>query len=449
MGQTMRVSLDSAGLQGNSFSYLPSISADGRFVAYQSYATNLVPGDTNGHSDIYVHHLQTGQTTRVSLDSGGLQGDGNSWNPSISFDGRFVAFWSEATNLVPGDTNGYSDIFVHDRQTGQTTRVSVDTGGLQGNGGARDPVISSNGRHVTFVSYADNLVPGDTNGADDVFVHDRQTGRTTRVSVDSAGLQGNWYSHSPAITFDGRYVTFTSYSSNLVPGDTNGSDDVFVRDCQTGQTTRVSVDSAGLEGNGISLDSAISSDGRFVAFESRSSNLVSGDVNDALDIFVYDRQMGETTLVSVNSGGRQGNKRSGNPSISADGRSVAFESRAFNLVPGDTNDFLDVFVHGRGHKDPSLTLTGTCPGPIQLAVQGASAHGKVALACGAAGNFTRAMPPCAGLFLCVMPPVRMAILDADLSGTAILHLSATAGLCGLSVQAVDGATCVATNVIVL
>ena len=171
-GDTTRVSVASDGAQGNGYSYHPSISADGRYVAFESYATNLVSGDTNGYIDVFVHDRQGGGTTRVSVTSDGAQGGTGSWNPSISADGRYVAFMSAASNLVSGDTC-CSDIFVHDRQSGQTTRVSVASDGAQGNNHSWYPSISADGRYVAFHSYASNLVSGDTNSAPDVFVHDR------------------------------------------------------------------------------------------------------------------------------------------------------------------------------------------------------------------------------------------------------------------------------------
>jgi tricorn protease-like protein len=344
--ETTLVSVDSAGTQGNGHCYSLSLSADGRYVAFQSAASNLVPGDTNNYTDIFVHDRQTGDTARVSVSSSGAQGNSESEWPSISADGRYVAFDSPASNLVTGDT-GYYDVFVHDRQTGQTARVSVSSGGAQGNRDSGWPSISADGRYVAFRSAASNLVTGDTNNRYDIFVHDRQTGQTSRVSMDSAGTQGNHDSGWPSISADGRYVAFQSYASNLVPGDTNNASDVFVHDRQTGQTSRVSMDSAGTQGNNESLYLAISADGRFVAFQSYASNLVPGDTNNAPDVFVHDRQTGQTTRASVSSSGAQGNSGSDWPSISADGRFVAFLSYASNLVPGDTNDVRDIFVHDR------------------------------------------------------------------------------------------------------
>ena len=345
LGTTTRVSVDSAGTQGNGGSDYPSISADGRYVAFRSAATNLVPGDTNTRDDIFVRDTVTNTTTRVSVDSAGVQSNGFSYDPSISADGRYVAFDSAASNLVSGDTNASDDVFVRDTVENTTPRVSVDSAGVQGNLWSDYPSISADGRYVAFESYATNLVPGDTN-ANDIFVRDRLLGTTTRVSVDSAGAQGDWGSYHPSISADGRYVAFGSDSTNLVPGDTNGSRDVFVRDTLTGTTTRVSVDSAGVQGDGAGgyYSPSISADGRYVAFDSWATNLVSGDTNGTGDVFVRDRLLGITTRTSVDSGGTQGNGESGKPSISADGRCVAFSSVASNLVPGDTNGVEDVFV---------------------------------------------------------------------------------------------------------
>ncbi len=362
-GDTTRVSVDSSGNQAAWHCGVSSISADGRYVGLGSTTSDLVPGDTNLSGDAFVHDRQTGVTTRVSVDSSGNQATGHSGSPSISADGRYVAFMSLASDLVPGDTNGDWDIFVHDRQTGATTRVSVDSSGNQATGtearGSKQPSISADGRYVAFKSNAPDLVPGDTNEAGDIFVHDRQTGATTRVSVDSSGNQVG-HSFGPSISADGRYVVFHSSTPDLVPGDTNGGGDVFVHDRQTGATTRVSVDSSGAQATRGSWNPSISADGRYVAFDSEASNLVIGDTNYAWDVFVHDRQTGATTRVSVDSSGNQatgvatmtsimpgGLPGSRGASISADGRYVAFSSFATNLVPGDTNDAPDVFVHDR------------------------------------------------------------------------------------------------------
>ena len=343
-GTTERVSVASDGTQANALSYHISVSSDGRYVAFVSEAWNLVPGDTNWVSDIFVHDRQSGTTERVSVASDGTQADRSSVYTSISADGRYVAFMSDASNLVPGDTNGWEDIFVHDRQTGITERVSVASDGTQTDSDSFCPSISADGRYVAFVSEAWNLVPGDTNWVSDIFVHDRQTGTVERMSVASNSTEANEYSDYPSISADGRYVAFMSYASNLVPGDTNWGSDIFVHDRQSGSTERASVASDGTQANYDSESPSISADGRYVAFQSNASSLVPGDTNGT-DIFVYDRQSGTTARVSVASDGTQADYGSERPSISADGRYVAFESAASNLVSGDTNGVRDIFVH--------------------------------------------------------------------------------------------------------
>src|SRR4028119_1826408 len=339
------ISVDSAGNLGNSGSYRPSISADGRFVVFYSEASNIVPEDTNGKTDVFVRDRLTNTTTLVSLDSAGNQANSPSFAASISADGRCVSFSPPSPNKGPGDTNNPFDIFVRDTLTNTTTRVSVDSAGNQGNGGSDNPSISADGRFVAFTSVASNIVPGDTNNTSDIFVRDRLTNTTTRVSVDSAGNQGNFFSGSASISADGRFVAFSSNSSNLVPGDPNNRDEIFVRDLSTNTTTRVSVDSAGNLGNGFSYSASISADGRFVAFSSDATNLVPGDdTNSSRDILVRDRLTNTTTRVSVDSAGNQANSSSFAPSISADGRFVAFYSEATNLVLGDTNNTYDIFV---------------------------------------------------------------------------------------------------------
>jgi hypothetical protein len=288
-GETTRVSLASDGAQGNHASCAASISADGRFVAFSSSASNLAPGDTNDALDIFVHDRQTGATTRVSLASDGSEANGYSWRASISADGRLVAFDSKASNLAPDDTNGFLDVFVHDRQTGATTRVSLASDGGEGNGDSAYASISADGRLVAFASWASNLTPNDTNDTWDVFVHDRQTGATTRVSLDSGSEAKNGHSWRASISADGRLVAFDSEASNLVPDDTNVTWDVFVHDRQTGATTRVSLASDGGEGNGDSAYASISADGRLVAFDSWASNLTPDDTNGDSDVFVHDR----------------------------------------------------------------------------------------------------------------------------------------------------------------
>ncbi len=341
------VSVTPAGAPGNGGSYEGAVTSNGRFVAFSSDATDLVPGDTNGARDVFVRDRRAGTMARVSDSDGNLGGDG-SYSPSISANGRLVAFYSSTTNLVPGDTNGATDVFVQDARTGETTRVSTAADGTEGDGssGLGGASISATGRWVVFYSSASNLVPGDTNGAPDIFVRDRKTGTVTRVSVDSDGSEADSFSSGPSISANGRFVVFYSRASNLAPGDTNDAEDVFVHDLRTGTTTRVSVDSDGNQADDQSFSPVVTSNGRLVAFDSGATNLVPGDANGAsYDIFVHDLRTGETRLVSVDSAGQQGNSDSSQPALPSNGKFVMFYSDASNLVPGDTNGFTDVFLH--------------------------------------------------------------------------------------------------------
>ena len=349
-GTTERVSVDPAGEDAIIWgSVLTSISPDGRFVVFSSRANNLVRADTNRSSDVFVRDRTAGITRRVSITSTGAEADGHSGRGSISADGRLVSFESYATNLVPVDNYEYlEDVFVHDLSTGTTRLVSVNSAGEHADSDCTIQSISSDGRFVVYMSLATNLVAGDTNDTTDVFVHDLRSGTTERVSVDSLGTEGDSYSYYPSISGDGRYVAFTSLATNLVAGDTNGVADVFVRDRWTGTTSRVSVSSTGAEGDGDSLLPSISPEGRHVAFASNASSLVPDDTNGTGDFFVHDRASGTTLRVSLTSTGTEGEGDdyfAGGPSISSKGLWVAFNSFAADLVPEDTNNDFDIFVH--------------------------------------------------------------------------------------------------------
>lgn len=373
MGSTTRVNVDSAGNQANNGNFLNSvldISSDGRYVAFRSEANNLVAGDNSTGSDIFVHDRDTGTTTRVSVDSAGNEGNFlGSGTPVISGDGRYVAFSSQFPFVVE-DTNSQDDIFVHDRNTGITSRVSVDSAGNQGTGGQGTDAsdLSADGRYVTFSSALSNLVVGDTNGSTDIFMHDRATGATSRVNVSSTGAQTpNNASFGGAISDDGRYVAFISGSSNLAPGSSGGQQ-VYLRDLITGTTSRVSVDNAGNSGNDHSHTADISGDGRYISFSSRSSNLVAGDTNNVADIFVHDQSLGTTTRISLDalgaqaSGGGFWGPASYFPSISADGRYVAFDTVANNLVADDTNGKRDIVIRAL----PQVTITSIIPDQLPI-----------------------------------------------------------------------------------
>jgi Tol biopolymer transport system component len=402
---TVRVSVAAGGGDPTSNSSWPSVSSDGRYVAFSSWASNLVPGDANDASDVFVRDLLTGTTTLVSVPPDGTPANGSSFTPSISGDGDVVAFRSDASNLVADDTEGHTDIFVHVMSTGLTQRVSETPIGVGANRDSLEPAISANGRRVAFSSMATNLVSvrvnvtglccdiyvhnlvtgrnrlGDpmTNGkgasdsflpvlsangrylafgswgcgiADgvecidesNVYERDMKTGTMTLVTRAYTGSVGFGCGANPAISADGTTVAFISDGSNLVPHDTNGAYDVFVRDLTTGMTTRVSVTSKGAQTNGGLGRVTMSADGRLIAFQSDAWNIVPNDENVVQDVFVHDMKTGKTTRVSVSSSGTEADAYSANASISPDGAVVAFESDADNLVPPDQNFTTDIFA---------------------------------------------------------------------------------------------------------
>lgn len=340
---------DSHSASRNMATYGQRISADGRYVTFASAASNLVPGDTNGAADVFVFDRQLSTTARVSVGTGGAQANGSSDEPAISDDGRVVIFTSTASNLASGDTNGLMDVFARDLVSGITTRVSTSTNGTQGNADSYLACVSGDGRYVAFQSWASNLVSSDTNGTADVFLRDRNAGTTTLMSVSSSGTRANDWCSPPSMSSDGRYITFFSWATNLVSGDTNAMLDGFVRDRQAGTTSRVSLTNTGGQANGECWWPSISDDGRYVFFDSLATNLVPGDTNGGWDVFVRDRQTSTTRRVSVSSSGAEATGHSVLPSASADGRYVAFRSTATNLVPdqgfGDWNGCDDIFVH--------------------------------------------------------------------------------------------------------
>jgi Tol biopolymer transport system component len=314
---TEMVSISSSGTQGNDISGRfsgPAISADGLVVAFDSQATNLVPSDTNLKVDVFVHDRTTNITDRVSVTSAGVQGNGTSTRPGIDGTGNLIVFDSSSTDLVPGDTNSLLDVFLHNRTTHTTERISVSSDEVQGNSGSNTPSITPDGRYVCFISLASNLVPGDTNGCEDVFVRDLLLGTTTRVSLGDQGQQGNSSTTYGAISANGRWVAFSSFANNFIPGDTNDAFDTFVRDLQTGTTQRVSVDSNEQQANAPSVGPSVSDDG-VVVFYSDATNLVPGDTNDWSDIFARDVAAGTTERISVSSNEEQSNGSSPEPGV--------------------------------------------------------------------------------------------------------------------------------------
>lgn len=349
LGKARRFSVDQTNAQVAQGSYWPALTPDGKFVAFMSYAA-LVPSDTNGLGDVYLCDLPANTPPElISINLAGVAGALESKDDiDVSADGRFVAFWSAANDLVPGDANFAPDAYVRDRVLGTTELCSVSSGGVQGH--ALKLALSDDGRFVVFSSTSSMLAPPDSNGVSDVFVRDRVLATTTMVSLDSAGLQGNGASGALAeldLSADGRFVCFMSEATNLVAGDTNGVQDVFIRDRQLGVTSRASLSDSGAQGNGHSFDSKMSSDARVIAFTSYATNLVPLDLNGFGDIFVRDAFASRTERASISSLGQESNGDASDASVSPDGRFVAFVSRGDNLVPGDTNQVWDAFGRDR------------------------------------------------------------------------------------------------------
>ncbi len=335
------VTVTLGGERTTSPNYCSDISADGNVIAFSSDENELVDGDTNGEKDIFIFDKLKKEFERISVSSNGSEA--NNWSSAsmISGNGRFVAFNSLASNLVLNDNNDKADIFVHDRQAKKTERVSVSSKGEEANGDSHAPSISADGRYVTFNSSATNLVPYGKEGIDDVFVYDRQTKKISKASATFEGLDPNGSSGIPAISGNGQFVAFGSWADNLISKDTNNVYDLFLRDLVNDSINRISVPYAAGSGQSDHNSSRpdINADGRFIAFHSGASNLVKGDDNDNWDTFVYDTEGAKATSCTIDGGGN-----AMYPSISDDGKFVAFAS-ASALTPDDTNDRVtDVYV---------------------------------------------------------------------------------------------------------
>jgi Tol biopolymer transport system component len=368
--------------------FAPGISADGRFVAFSSQATNLTPDDANVFEDVFVANVETGAIELISRGSDG-PANGVSTFARLSGDGRYVVFQSNATNLVADDTNGVTDVFVYDRVDGIMRRVSVGSDGAETDGPSITPTISDDGRYVAFASRATNLVsPSPGGGFEQIYVADWQTQSVQLASVNDQGVPANAISFLPDLTADGGQVAFKSEAFNLVPNDTNGVPDVFVRDLTANTTQRVSVDDFGNQSNGLSGGPGISADGRFVAFASFASNFVPDDGNGFSDVYVYDRfppgraqGLIARVTIAINDFGEPNDGVADFPvSISADGRWIGFASAASNLVENDVNNDLDAFLacnpfDAFGCAPPTPTPTpgelpcvGDCTGDGQVTI---------------------------------------------------------------------------------
>jgi Tol biopolymer transport system component len=322
---------------------------DGTKVLIASNASNLA--GTQFGFQLYLKDLTTGAVSLVSTSPSVSQPNGEVGYGQLSPDGGKLVFESWASNLVPGDTNGNEDVFLKDLASGAVTRIDTNAAGDQAQGRedvVMAPVFSPDGTKVAFTSNYTNLVPGDANGEADVFVKTLATGEVSLVSTSATGVQGNAISIFSSFSPDGSKIAFESAASNLVPGDTNGVRDIFVKDLVTGAISRVSVDSLGGQANGDSTLPVFSPDGTKVAFWSTASNLVFNDTDRAPDLFVKDLRTGQVTMVTSDASGAPGSGSSpafySPVTFSADSKSAVFASTASSLVPGDTNGVSDVFV---------------------------------------------------------------------------------------------------------
>jgi Tol biopolymer transport system component len=331
------VSVSTDGTQANGRSYAPAISADGFLVVFESIASNLVAGDNNNAPDIYLRDLTASATTRVSVAGDGTDANSASYRPSISGDGAYVAFCSRASNLVAGDQDNASDLFLWQRSTASLTRVTVPGTSNGPLDGCERTAIDDDGGVVAFAA----LAAGQSN----VYTYDRASSAITPVTSAADGSSGM---SGLAISGDGKLVAFDSMATNLIAGDSNRSRDVFVRDLAASSTARASLRS---DGSQLPADSGTSGvgtsrDGRFVVFGSTAQGVVPGDSNGSEDVFRRELATGKTTIVSVSATGGPEDGPSYAPAVNSDGSAVAFTTLATNIVGADSNSTPDVFLRG-------------------------------------------------------------------------------------------------------
>ena len=343
-----RASNGIAGAEANGGSYYISIASGGAMV-FTSNASNLTGGDTNGQPDVFLAFSGGASPSIISVGINGTQSNGGSFNASITDNTQFITYYSDATNLVAGDTNSNTDIFIYNSATNTTDRL-IGNGGVQANGNSYDPEISSGfdvdmqawGRFIVFRSDATNLVAGsDTNGTFDVFLYDRDTQNITRISEAADGAVGNNSSQDISISSDGRYITYSSSADNLVSGDSNSKEDIFLYDRETGVTELISMNE-GVQSNGNSTSATISDDGRFITYDSDATNLVAGATSGVRQVYLHDRQTGETQLISALEDGTIGDDASEGAYISGNGSYVTYLSLADNLVSGPASTFQQI-----------------------------------------------------------------------------------------------------------
>ncbi len=360
-GDVVLVSSDNEGVVGNNASQSSDVSADGRYVVFHSLASNLILGDNNDTFDVFLKDAQTQQIWLVSTSLGGAgPANGPSFEPSVSADGRYVLFTSYASDIVANDTNNNPDMFVWDKTTQENIRVSVAWDGGEGNGSADGGDLSGDGVWVVFTSDSENLIPGDSNGKIDIYLRDLETWELFRLTP-SLGVEANGNSFEPVINLDGTKVAFSSTASNWVAtGAWSGHEDVYLHDVGLGQTSYVVRSTTDGPGNNSSSDPKISPNGRYVAFQSYASNLSTIDTNNFSDVFVLDTITDELSLVSVDRFGQASNNNSGLFGLDViDTGWVTFESKASDLVATTAGILSRVYFRSFEHTQ---LLVGGDPG---------------------------------------------------------------------------------------
>lgn len=343
-GDIVLVSTSDGGVKGNDWSFRPSLSATGGAVAFESNATNLHPDDTDFDSDVYVKNPTSGEIVLASTSDAGVNGNGESQDPVLSGDGTTVAFFSSATNYDPGDTNPDRDLYVKDLATGDIVLASASDTGVKANRESTGPALSADGTVVAFQTLATNLDPGDTDESSDIYVKNLSSGDIVLASTSDLGQKGNSSSQEPALSSDGTAVAFDSFATNLDPADQDNDFDVYVKVLATGDITLASTSASGVKSNGLSSEAALSADGKTVAFRSSATNLDPADRDTSFDAYAKDLVSGSIALASTSDNGRKSNGDCFNVALSGDGNTLAFLSDATNLDPVDSDTRFDVYV---------------------------------------------------------------------------------------------------------
>jgi len=351
---TVRVSVSTDNKQAidtdtENYEARPAISDDGRFVVFESVGYTLVENDTNEKSDIFLRDRELQTTVRITKGIKSEQANGGSYSPKITGDGRYIVFTSDASNLVSDDTNNIRDIFIYDFISKTTERITVSEIGEQFNKMNMLPNISDDGRFIVFASLATNWGDDDINGRWDALLHDREAQKTITVNVSGGGL--------PNISADGQFVCFSDPISNIVENDTNGENDIFLYNVLTKQNARVNVASDGTESNGYSSLCSLSADGRYIAFQSDGTTLVSDDTNGSTDIFVHDRVLQTTERVSLSNTGEEGNNHNNYPALAKDGNYIVFKSYSTNF--DNIKQGVNLFIKDRQTGDIKLVSYST------------------------------------------------------------------------------------------